>query len=38
VTRQARSTGASSGDWGEKVAAPVGGGGTDQEESPIDGG
>jgi single-strand DNA-binding protein len=39
VTRQARSTGASSSsDWGEKVAAPVGGGGTDQEESPIDGG
>ena len=39
VTRQARSGGASSsGDWGEKVAAPVGAGGTEQEESPIDGG
>ena len=38
VTRQARSGGASSsGDWGEKVAAPVGGG-TEQEESPLDGG
>jgi single-strand DNA-binding protein len=38
VTRQARSGGASSsGDWGEKVAAPVGGG-SDQEESPLDGG
>jgi single-strand DNA-binding protein len=39
VTRQARSGGASSsGDWGEKVAAPVGACGTEQEESPIDGG
>ena len=38
VTRQARSGGSSSsGDWGEKVAAPVGGG-TEQEESPLDGG
>ena len=38
VTRQSRSGGASSsGDWGERVAAPVGGG-TEQEESPIDGG
>ena len=38
VTRQARSGGASSsGDWGEKVAAPVGGG-AGQEESPLDGG
>ena len=36
VTRQARSSAASSsGDWGERVAAPVGGTGTDQEESPI---
>jgi single-strand DNA-binding protein len=39
VERQSRSTSASSsGDWGEKVAAPVGGGGTDQEENPLDAG
>jgi single-strand DNA-binding protein len=38
VQRQSRSGGASSsGDWGERVAAPVGAG-TDQEESPIDAG
>jgi single-strand DNA-binding protein len=35
VTRQSRSAGASSsGDWGERVAAPVGGG-TDQEDAPL---
>ncbi len=39
VERQSRSSGASSsGDWGERVAAPVGGGSTDQEENPLDGG
>ena len=30
------SSGSSSGDWGEKVAAPVGG--SSQEETPLDGG
>jgi single-strand DNA-binding protein len=37
VERQSRSSSNSSGgDWGERVAAPVGGGGgTDQEETPL---
>jgi single-strand DNA-binding protein len=36
VERQSRSSSSSSGgDWGERVAAPVGGGGTDQEETPL---
>jgi single-strand DNA-binding protein len=39
VERQSRSNNASTGDWGERVAAPVGGGGGgDQEENPLDGG
>ena len=37
VERQSRSTKESSCDWGERVAAPVGCGG-DQEENPLDGG
>ena len=36
VERQSRSSSSSSGgDWGERVAAPVGGGGTEQEETPL---
>ena len=38
VERQSRSSASSSsGDWGEKVAAPVGGA-TNQEETPLDAG
>ena len=39
VERQSRSSASSSsGDWGEKVAAPVGGGNSDEKETPLDGG
>ena len=36
VERQSRSSNSSAGDWGERVAAPVGGGGQTNEETPLD--
>ena len=38
VEKQSRSSSTTSSDWGERVAAPVGAGAKDQEESPLDAG
>src|SRR5881296_1695607 len=38
VEKQSRSSSTTSSDWGKRVAAPVGAGAKDQEESPLDAG